>query len=536
MKRLYLLIVLLMGGFCYAQEDAWVYFSDKPDAAFYLANPLEMLSQKALDRRTKQGIEPDEKDVPINPAYIEAVAGTEGITIMAKSKWLNALHIRGSIEAISALDELEFVADIDFANKQLNVEGRYNMAGGVKTGAKAQETAANFDYGFAAGQIEMLKGDNLHEQDFTGTGMTIAVLDAGFPGVNTLGTFARLRDNGNILGGYNYVGHSEDFYTGGNHGTLVLSTMAGYTENQLVGTAPDAFYYLFITEDTGGENPVEESYWVEAAEKADSLGVDVINTSLGYFKYDNLAYSHTYADMDGETAFITRGANVAFTRGMFCVVSAGNAGNSNTPNIGAPADALNVLTVGAVDSNENRAVFSSIGPTADGRIKPDVMAKGASATVANAEGAIATANGTSLSSPITAGLVACLWQALPDKTNAEILQLVKESADRYTNPNNSYGYGIPDFGFALRRGLNLGPDVKFIVYPAVSDSTVYLEFPAGVERVSVTLFNALGQRVMESKVAVSEPSFSITALATGIYSYRLEASGIAQTGRIIKKQ
>ena len=534
MKKLYLLIFVLMASFCYAQEDAWVYFSDKPDAAYYLANPLEMLSQKALDRRERQGIQPDEMDVPINPDYIDAVASVEGITVMARSKWLNALHVRGSIEAISALEVLEFVKAIDFANEQLNVEGRYNMANGMMSGAKAEESAANLDYGFAAGQIEMLNGDKLHEQDFTGSGITIAVLDSGFPNVNTLSTFAHLRNNGLILGGYNYVGHSEDFYTGGNHGALVLSTMAGYTENQLVGTAPDAFYYLFITEDTGGENPVEESYWVEAAEKADSLGVDVINTSLGYFKYDNAAYSYTYGEMDGKTAFITRGADIAFSRGMLCVVSAGNSGNSNTPNIGAPADAFNVLTVGAVDSNENRAGFSSIGPTADGRIKPDVMAKGASATVATTEGVIGTSNGTSFSSPITAGLVACLWQALREKNNAEILQLVKESADRYTNPNNAYGYGIPDFGFALRRGLNLGPD-EFIVYQVVSNSTVYLEFPAGVERASVTLFNTLGQRVMESKMSISEPSFSITALETGIYSYRIETQGITQTGRIIKK-
>lgn len=532
MKKIISVVLLLVSLSTFAQEDAWIYFADKPDAAFYLENPLEMLSQKALDRRARQGIALDGKDVPIHQAYTDAIMAANGITVMAKSKWLNAVHVRGSQADIENLAEFNFVATIDFADKFINLQGKFAHPQNLPVN-KAQNGTTDFAYGNSANQIRMLNGHLLHEQDFTGAGMTIAVLDGGFPGVESLAPFERLKNNSQILGGYNYVERSHNFYTGGTHGTVVLSTMGGYSEGQLVGTAPDAFYYLFVTEDTGGENPVEESYWVEAAEKADSLGVDIINTSLGYFSYDDPSYSYTYEDIDGQTSFITRGANIAFSRGIFCVTSAGNSGNSDNPHISAPADAFNTLTVGAVDQNENRTVFSSIGPTYDQRIKPDVMAKGAAATVSNAQGQIATANGTSFSSPITAGLVACLWQALPELTNAELLQLIKSSADSYHNPDNQYGYGIPDFSLALQKGL--GVSQQFIVYQEVDGNSVSLVFPYGVQNIDVLIYNGLGQLVMERRVGAEEASFSIEALASGIYYYRLKANNIAQKGKIIKQ-
>jgi serine protease AprX len=537
MKKLVLLIILFYAGAGFAQEDAWVYFTDKPDSASYLANPLEMLSQKALDRRAAQGIALDDKDVPIHQEYIDGIASAEGITVMAKSKWLNAVHIRGSVDAISALAVLDFVASIDFANNQLNTAGRYAMDNATASVNKVLDTETDFSYGDSANQVEMLNGHILHQQDFTGTGMTIAVLDAGFPGVDTTQPFERLFENNLILGGYNFISQSEDIYTGGTHGTRVLSTMGGYTEGQLVGSAPDAFYYLFVTENVDSENPVEESYWVEAAEMADSLGVDVINTSLGYFSYDNPGYNYTYEDMDGETAFITRGANIAFTRGIFCVTSAGNNGNTTTPHIGVPADAFNTLTVGAVDANEVKANFSSLGPSYDLRIKPDVMARGVVSINANEQGVIAGGNGTSFASPITAGLVACLWQALPDKTNAQLLQLIKESSDRYNNPNNAYGYGIPDFSMAMQNGLGIKDSIrpKFVLYPNPSKALVNIQFPHGTQNASITLFNSLGQLVLRKEVSLTDAVFSVSALNIGVYSFRFEASGISQTGRIIKE-
>lgn len=537
MKKYILITLLLTVTVTFAQEDAWVYFTDKPDTEFYLANPLEMLSQKALDRRAAQGIPLDDKDVPLSQDYFTEVSNAPGIIVMAKSKWLNALHVRGSVDAINALTAFDYVASVDFANNLLNMPGRGIMPAPSNPVNKVLETAENFNYGTSSNQVEMLNGHILHQQGYTGAGITIAILDSGFPWVNTAQPFQRLFDNNLILGGYDFVNNSDFFYGANSHGTLVLSTMGGYTEGQLVGTAPDAFYYLFRTEDAGSENPVEESYWVEAAEMGDSLGVDVINTSLGYFDYDNPGYNYTYEDIDGQTAFITRGANIAFTRGMLCVTSAGNSGSSFNPHIAVPADAPNTLTVGAVDAQEQYAPFSSIGPTYDMRVKPDVMARGVASVLSNTAGEITAANGTSFSSPITAGLVACLWQALPDKTNAEILQIIKESADRYSNPNVQYGYGIPDFALALQEalGINNNEIQKFILYPnpAVSNVNIDASHPFGTA--VITIYNSLGQVVQESTISQETPLFTIENLAKGIYSYSISSHGNVHTGKLIKK-
>jgi serine protease AprX len=533
------IVFLLLFNFSltYAQEDAWVYFNSKPDTEFYLANPLNMLSQKSLTRRENQGIALDEKDVPINADYMATIANTNGIMVKAKSKWLNALHIRGAIENINTLTAFQFVERVEFADRSLNPTGRVAAPQRQTNSQRAQQAQTTFNYGTSASQVEMLKVNMLHEQNYTGTGITVAVLDNGFPGVNTTPPFARLNNNGLIAGGYNFVQRSNDVYTGGTHGTIVLSDMAGYVEGQLVGTAPDASYYLFVTEDVAAENPVEESYWVEAAEMADSLGVDVINTSLGYYTYDNPAYSHTYTDTDGNTAFITRGANVAFSRGMFLVNAAGNSGASETnPNVSVPGDAYNTLTVGAVTTERQYAYFSSIGPTADGRVKPDVMAQGLAAVVANFEGNITTANGTSCASPIMAGAVACLWQALPDKTNAELLQIIRESADRYSNPNVQYGYGIPDFNFALQASLETKDSIKthYILYPNPFRDRLNITFPKTIKATHLIIFNNLGQKVWEQNITAGTPLF-IDALTTGIYSYRIQAGTDTQTGRLVKE-
>lgn len=518
-----------------AQEDAWVYFTGKPNADFYLDNPLEMLSQKALDRRAVQGIELDEMDVPLHQDYVDGVEVTVGITVMARSKWLNAVHVRGLYENIELLSNLDYVSSIEYANKTLNTPGRPAHALEINAVNKQLDVAVNLDYGMGSNQIQMLNGHILHQEDYTGTGMTIAVMDSGFPGVDTAGPFERLQDNGLILGGYNFVNGDENVYTANQHGTLVLSTIGGYVEGGLIGTAPDAFYYLFVTEDTTGENPVEESYWVEAAEMADSLGVDVINTSLGYFDYDNPAYNYTYEHLNGQTSFISRGANIAFSRGMICVTSAGNSGNSADPYIQVPADAFNTLTVGAVNFEETREGFSSIGLTADGRIKPDVMAQGSGVIYAKPDGTISFGNGTSFSSPITAGLVACLWQAFPEKTNVEILELVKGSADRFTNPGPEYGYGIPDFAFALNElAVSELSKQDFVLYPNPVKNLLNVALPTDVSNATLTVYNSLGQIVMLHELTANT-AISLEKLSTGLYSYRIDSANRVKMGKLIKK-
>ena len=385
----------------------------------------------------------------------------------------------------------------------------------------------------------MLNGHLIHQQGYTGTGKIIAVLDAGFPNVDVIAPFQRLRDNNQILGGYNFVADNNIFYTGNSHGTLVLSTMGGYVEDQLVGTAPDAQYYLFITEDISDENPVEESYWVEGAEEADRLGVDVISTSLGYFDYpDYPTYSHTYSEMTGNLAYASQGANIAFSKGMIVVASAGNSGGSTTdPHIGIPAEATNVLAVGAVKADETYATFSSIGPSFDQRIKPDVMAQGQSSVLSNTSGAITTASGTSFSGPIMAGMIASFWQAFPSLTNQQIVDLVRQSADRFSNPNAQFGYGIPDFQLALTNGLlevNSNLNYNFVVSPNPVNHYLSISFPTAFSNAKFLLFNSLGQLVLENDSIESNASISLENLNLGMYFYKIESGSYNQTGKIIR--
>lgn len=537
MKKIVAIVLFFSCFLGFSQEDAWVYFNVKNNSQSYYNNPLLMLSQRAIDRRTIQNIPLDSKDIPIDKALIDQIKSVSGITIMAKSKWLNALHIRGTQTVINSLKSLSFVDKIDFANKALNSTAKIVGTSKIKDVEKDEEIKVDFAYGNSANQIQMLRGDVLHKQNYTGGGKIIAVMDAGFPGVNTAQPFQRLRDNNRILGGYDFVARSTDFYTNDSHGTMVLSVMGGYKDGALVGTAPDASYFLFRTEDATSENPVEESYWVEAAEKADSLGVDVINTSLGYFEFDKTTYNHTYSEMDGKTAFMTRGAEIAFSRGMIVVVAAGNEGATVNPHIAVPADGISVLAIGAVTPTKTVTSFSSIGPSYDGRVKPDIMAQGQSVVLSDASGNIGTANGTSFSSPITAGLVACLWQAFPNKTNKEIRDLIIKSADRYTTPNNQYGYGIPDFGLALSNGLG---NIDFLkgnvfLYPNPTTDLFTVSFNGYLDAATLRVYSILGQKIKEQTITKTSPSISLKTLQSGIYIYELDWDENVTTGKLIKQ-
>ena len=538
MKKLCIFFLLFTSATVFSQvQDAWVYFNAKPSAQIYLDAPDKMLSQRALDRRANQNISLDSKDIPIEQSYINQVKTVSGIAVLAKSKWLNSIHVRGTQALINSLKTFSFVDKIDFADKSLNTAGKIAKAGKIKNSNKTKKTKIDYAYGTSANQIQMLNGQVLHQQNYTGSGKMIAVLDAGFPGVNTAQPFQRLRDNNQILGGYDYVLRNDNFYTGASHGTSVLSAMGGYKEHLLVGTAPDASYYLFITEDDTSENPIEESLWVEAAEKADSLGVDIINTSLGYFEYDNPAYNHTYSEMNGTTAYMSRGAEIAFSRGMIIVAAAGNSGNTADPHIAVPADAVSVIAVGAVNSAKALASFSSIGPSSDDRIKPDVMAQGQSDVLSDALGNIVTANGTSFSSPIMAGMVACLWQAFPLKTNTEIRELIIKSADRYATPNNQYGFGIPNFSLAVSNALSINAFSKndFILYPNPVNDSISISLPGGNDKGLFLIYNVLGQKIAENDLTSQTSNISLKSLDKGIYVYKLESGVFSKTGKIVKQ-
>lgn len=538
MRNLVVIFLFLISFLGYSQvipPDAWVYFNDKPNAAAFFSNPLSELSQRALDRRSNQGIALDVSDAPIEQAYIDQITAATGIEVMAKSKWLNCLHIRGSVTDINALTSLSFVNHVHFADNSLNAKNAIPKL--IHPVNKQLNVQVTYNYGTSANQIQMLNVNLLHQQNYTGSGKVIAVLDAGFPGVDTAAPFQNLIANNQILGGYDYVNKSTDFYTGYQHGTMVLSTMGGYQSGQLIGTAPDAKYYLYITEDINSENPVEESNWVEAAEEADRVGVDIITSSLGYFAFDNVAYGHTYADMTGNAAFASQGANIAFSKGIVVVASAGNDGGSSEPHVGVPAEATHVLAIGAVQANRIYATFSSVGPTFDNRIKPDVMAQGQNSVISDPSGTITTGSGTSFSGPIMAGSIASFWQAVPNLTNQQIVDFVKQSADRFANPNNQYGYGIPDFESALNSAqlsVNQNSAGRFLVYPNPVYHTLFVSFPPSFSEASISFYNTLGQVVYKKNIQNSETTLSLDNLNSGIYFYKIKSNSFVQTGKIIK--
>ncbi|MGB5419509.1 S8 family serine peptidase [Algibacter sp.] len=524
----------------YAQlEDAWVYLADKENVTTSIANPLSILTQKAIDRKNAHGVAIDERDVPVNESYITQINNTSGITVLAKSKWFNALHVRGTQFNIISLTAFSFVTEIDFADKSLNSKSAITKPKQSRLfkESKLESVLTTFNYGDASPQIEMIKGDKLHLADYTGTGMTVAVLDAGFPNVNTMAAFQRLHNAGNVLGSYDFVNRDVNVYTGttSNHGTLVLSDMAGYVENQFVGTAPDASYYLFITEDAPNENPVEESYWVEAAERADSLGVDVINTSLGYKAYDNSNYSYASSELDGYTTYITRGANIAFEKGLLLVTSAGNSGNDG---VGAPADSPNVLSIGAVNASGNYASFSSVGSAIQPTQKPDVVAQGDDSSVITENDVIGIADGTSFSSPILAGGIVCLWQALPNKTNAEIMQLVRESASQFTTPDYFLGYGIPNLELALNNALSVESNTSindFNLYPNPVKNELFVKLPSENGLASLKLYDILGKEIESIILSKTHNVLDVQGLPNGMYIVKLKQDRLSKTFKFIKQ-
>ena len=504
------------------QEHAWVYFTDKEDVANSINNPSSILSERAIARKARHSIPIDERDVPVNEGYIAQIKALSTVEVLAKSKWMNAIHVLGTLSEIQELQNLTFVGSIYYANHSLNGKRAVNSKETASFHTqKNKELLVDYEYGTSETQVQQIKIHALHELDYTGEGMMVAVMDAGFPGVDQIGAFAHLRENGKLLGGYDFPDRTSSVYSysGNSHGTHVLSDMAGFIEGEFVGTAPEAQYILFRTEVAESETPVEESYWVEAAERADSLGVDVINTSLGYSTFDNPDYSYSPSDMDGSTAFISKGANIAVEKGILVVSSAGNSGNDTWGIITAPADA-NVYAVGAVDSQGNYVSFSSRGPNANGVVKPDGMAMGRSAAIITPSNEIALSNGTSFASPIMAGAITCLWQAYPNRTNVEIMQMVRESSSMYTVPNANMGYGIPDFSvFATVYDDEDDPDEQqgIMVYPNPVSERITIQLGENENIALVKVFTVSGRLVKEQEIIAGEQEIDVSALKSAIY-------------------
>ena len=542
MKRLSLLFIMMICAvFAQAQIATniyWVKFTDKADSPYSIDNPEEFLSQRALDRRERLGIAIDEYDIPVNPQYLQAVADC-GAQILNPSKWLNGVSVYTNSQAVvNAINALEFVEVVRNCpnypeaqrNKEIWLENEMKVSG--------QPRMSKGYYGGAETQVTQLRVNDLHNMGFDGTGVVIAVLDGGFRGTDEHPAFDNMREEGRLLGVRDFVYGSTSVYSQSAHGNACLSTMGAYVPNTMVGTAPKASYYLFHTEDGNGENIVEEYNWVSGAELADSLGVDVCSTSLGYDTFDMPQWDHPFSDFDGHTAPMTIGAEIAASRGMICMNSAGNAGEG-TCTLGIPADAEHIITVGAVDANGYRAWFSSVGPTYDGRIKPDVMAMGEDTYVAgNPTGAYQYYNGdgTSFSCPVLAGAVACLRQARPTASVQEICDALRAAGNNANNPDNYNGYGIPDFVQALEFlgvdevGTNAGDFIS--VFPNPSKGKVHIFVKTNVEMTNMALYDNIG-RLIVNTININELEAVLSNLGSGVYTLKVASDSGEQTLKVV---
>ncbi len=421
-----------LSGFSQNPAHYWIAFTDKQHNNYSLTQPEQFLSQRALDRRKKQGISLDSTDLPVSKFYIDSLISL-GLQIKNVSKWLNGVTVlTNDTNLIDTIDNLGFVA---YHQKTKPLLFKMN---GIEDESQLNSNKAS-NYGLGNDQIMLLHGNYLHDKGYRGDSMLIAIIDAGFYNVNNMHLFDSLRNDNRIISTYDFVAGNANVYDDHTHGMSVLSTMATNDPGYFVGTAPKASFILLRSEDANTEYLVEEDNWATAAEYADSAGADLINTSLGYTTFDDTTENHSYSDMNGVTTHIAKVADMAFKKGIFVVVSAGNSGDDPWHYISTPADAKDVLTVGAVDLNGNYALFSSTGPSADGRIKPNVAAPGANVKVAFPNDSIYGGSGTSFSAPITCGLVACLWQAFPNKTNYEIRSAIEQSASQYTTPDSLLG-------------------------------------------------------------------------------------------------
>lgn len=485
MKKIILLIFIAL---FVAKTESQAQFSkyiirlkDKGTNPFSLSNPIQYLTQRSIDRRTRQSIAIDSTDLPITPRYIDSIRLAGAVTILNTSKWLNQVAIQTTdAAALTKINSFPFV----ISTAPL---APFNSTGDIPVNKKLDAPSSNFqeppttntttadhyNYGLSYGQVHIHNGEFLHNRGFRGQGMHMAVLDAGFFNYLTLPTFDSVRNNGQILGTWDFVTGNASVNEDNSHGTACFSTIAANMPGTFMGTAPKTSFYLYRTEDVGSEYPIEEQNWVAGMERADSLGIDISSTSLGYFTFDNPVFNYTYAThLNGNSTLSARGADLAAKKGIICVLAAGNEGNGSWHFIITPSDADSVMAVGAVNTAGVVGGFSSYGPSSDGQIKPSVAAVGVSAVVANATtGQPSFGSGTSYACPNMAGLTTCLWQAFPEVNNMRIISVMQESATRANNPDDRVGYGIPDMKKAF---------VKLI-------RQLYTQQPATVANCAVTL-------------------------------------------------
>ncbi|MFP3832002.1 S8 family peptidase [Chryseobacterium sp. SIMBA_028] len=534
MKKILLFCFLAGCAYVSAQTQlVFVYFKDKPNKAVFFANPLSELSQKSLNRRTALGIPLNDQDAPVEQTYIQNLQNL-GFTVTDYSKWLNGAAVNATPAQIIILQAQPFVLSVESFVRNNSTGGNKVSVNKWKDQITTNKNLTTFDYGSGTGQIDQVNIRPLHLAGYTGTGVSIAVIDNGFPTVDTGNAFLRMRANNRIKAGYDFVTKTNNIYnTSLNiHGSVVLGAIGGYLENVFVGSAPDADFYLYRSEDATVEIPEEEIYWIEAAEEADRKGVEIITTSLGYNVFDNPQYNYTYADMNGTTSFVARGAQIASEKGIFVLAATGNSGDKPWHYLLTPADNAKVFSIGAVDSSGNSSVFSSFGPNSLNVVKPDGSAQGtATATVI---GDVAfTTNGTSIATPIAAGGVACFIQAFPTMNREQIRIKLRQTASLFPNHTDQMGFGILNFGSLFNTVLNTSEIVKkekFAIFPNPTKNilTIASEF----EVKSLEIYDNLGRLIRKVN---SQKSVKVDDFAKGTYYLKIQTSDKVYYEKFLKE-
>ncbi|GAB4044013.1 S8 family serine peptidase [Spirosoma jeollabukense] len=536
-----LLFLIQSASFGQTAKKYLVLLRDKTNSPYSVSQPNQFLSQRAILRRQKQNIAVQERDLPVNPAYVTQLQQA-GAKIWFSSRWLNAVLVEATDATMATIQSLPFVKGLEFnrslSNARLNAE-THSHSSKVRDHVDSVADDQPVDYGISSFQITQLGVDKMHQQGYHGEGMIIGVLDSGFRNADKLAFLKPLFDEKRVLATYDFVKKETSVYEDDSHGLSCLSAIAATADKQLYGTAYKASFILLRTEDAASEKQIEEANWLLGAEYADSAGVDVISSSLGYNQFDDAATSYTYQNMDGKTALCTRAAQIATETGMVVVVAAGNEGSSGWHYLTAPSDAASVLAIGAVTQSGVHASFSSFGPSADGRVKPDLDARGQGTVVGNSTGQISQGDGTSFATPLIAGLVAGFWQAHPRMTAAQVTDALRRSGSQYGNPDDLLGYGIPNFERAST--ISNAYDQLFVFPNPFSDAqdlgVQWGEIEANVP-LDATLTDVTGRIIWQNRF--TSPGLAAfvlprLGLSTGIYFISLVAGDKKRTLKVVKQ-
>lgn len=456
MKKSLLFLSLLFLVFTSNAQRYLVRFKNKGLSPFTFAAPSQYLSQRAIDRRLRFSISIDSTDLPVTPRYLDSIAAVPGVSILNTSRWLNQVSIMiTDANALTKINSFPFVIAASRIASRLRTDvvqqpTKVWETAGTPSSSSAQRLATDyFDYGNSFAQIHIHNGEFLHNIGLRGKNMIIGMLDAGFQNYTSVTGFDSARNNGQILGTWDFVAGNASVVEDHSHGEECLSIMAGNIPGTFVGSAPKANFYLFKTEDIASEYPIEEHNWVCGAERIDSAGGDIISASLGYRTFDDPSMDHTYAQLNGNTAMAAIGADLAAKKGILVVCAAGNDGGGSWHYILTPADADSVLTVGAVNTSLQVWPNSSYGPSSDGQVKPDVASVGWGTILQYSNNAVGGGNGTSYACPNMAGLTACLMQGFPEFNNMKLINAIRQAGNNVATPNDRIGYGIPDMKKAV---------------------------------------------------------------------------------------